>query len=123
MKTAPRPIASTLALAGILVFALVTGACSEQESPLIAGDRATPTSTPTVDELVQAAVGSYGHSDTCHTANLGTRCASYRNPSTNCRSYAAAHLHSGTNRHYRSYAVAYFHSGNQRPPPFRRDKP
>ena len=56
MKTAPRPTLSTLALAGILVFALVTGACSEQESPLIAGDRATPTSTPTMDELVQAAV-------------------------------------------------------------------
>ena len=56
MKTAPHPIVSAVALAGILLLVTLTGACAEQESPLIAGDRATPTSTPTVDELVQAAV-------------------------------------------------------------------
>ncbi|MYD50377.1 MAG: hypothetical protein F4W93_02675 [Dehalococcoidia bacterium] len=56
MNPAPRSIVSALALAGILLVVMVTGACSEQESPLIAGDRATPTSTPTMDELVQAAV-------------------------------------------------------------------
>ena len=56
MKTAPHPIVSAVALAGSLLLVTLTGACAEQESPLIAGDRATPTSTPTVDELVQAAV-------------------------------------------------------------------
>ena len=56
MKTDPRSIASALALAGILLFVTVTGACAEQESPLFPGDRASPTSTPTMDELVQAAV-------------------------------------------------------------------
>ncbi len=56
MNPAQRPIVSALALAGILWVVAVTAACSEQESPLIAGDRATPTSTATVDELAQAAV-------------------------------------------------------------------
>ncbi|MCY4528085.1 MAG: hypothetical protein OXD46_03520, partial [Chloroflexi bacterium] len=55
MNPAQRPIVSALALAGILLVVAVTVACSEQESPLIVGDRATPTSTPTSDELVQAA--------------------------------------------------------------------
>ncbi len=58
MNTAPRPIVSALALAGILLVVMVTGACSEQESPLIAGDRATPTSTPTLHERAVAAAAA-----------------------------------------------------------------
>ncbi len=55
MRSSPCLNVSTLALVGILLIVTVTGACAEQESPLFLGDRATPTSTPTVNELAQAA--------------------------------------------------------------------
>ena len=58
MNPAPRSTLSVLALAAIFIFAMVTGACSEQESPLIAGDRATPTSTPTLHERAVAAAAA-----------------------------------------------------------------
>ena len=58
MNTAPHSIVSALALAGILLLVTVMGACAEQESPLIAGDRATATPTPTVHERAEAAAAA-----------------------------------------------------------------
>ncbi len=58
MSIAQRSIVSALALAGILMAVTVNGACAEQESPLIAGDRATPTSTPTLHERAAAAAAA-----------------------------------------------------------------
>ncbi len=58
MKTSPRSISTVLALFALLTFAAVIGACAEQESPLIAGDLATPTSTPTVHERAEAAAAA-----------------------------------------------------------------
>ena len=58
MTTSPRSISTVLALFALLTFAAVIGACAEQESPLIAGDLATPTSTPTVHERAEAAAAA-----------------------------------------------------------------
>ena len=111
MNTAPRLIASALALAGILLFVTVTGACAEQESPLFPGDRATPTSTPTMDELVQAAVHATATPTPVPLPTSVPVALPTATQVPTARSYAAAHLHSGTNGHCRSYAAAHFHSG------------
>ncbi len=58
MKTSPRLISPALALFTLIIVATVLGACAEQESPLIAGDLATPTSTPTVHERAEAAAAA-----------------------------------------------------------------
>ena len=93
MNPAPRSIVSALALAGILLVVTVTGACSEQESPLIAGDRATPTSTPTLHELCSGRRRLDRHADCRPLANLGTRRRANRNPRTYRRSYTGAHFY------------------------------
>lgn len=58
MTTSPRLISTALTLFALLTVATVLGACAEQESPLIAGDLATPTSTPTVHERAEAAAAA-----------------------------------------------------------------
>ncbi len=58
MTTSPRLISTALALFALIIVATVLGACAEQESPLIAGDLATPTSTPTVHERAEAAAAA-----------------------------------------------------------------
>ena len=58
MTTSPRLISTALSLFALILVVAVLGACAEQESPLIAGDLATPTSTPTVHELAEAAAAA-----------------------------------------------------------------
>ncbi len=58
MTTSPRLISTALTLFALIIVATVLGACAEQESPLIAGDLATPTSTPTVHERAEAAAAA-----------------------------------------------------------------